>query len=90
MGLDESWREGDTTAAFTLPGTEVELMLDIPPGDGPEWKAGGMFAVESVKVPRRAPSVKLVGEIIDMPGGRGGDVPRPRRQHRPRLRPERR
>jgi len=72
MGLDEAWREGDTTAAFTLPGTEVELMLDTPPGDGPEWKGGGMYAVESVdKFLAEHPSVKQVGEIIDMPGGRG-------------------
>ncbi|MGH3878302.1 MAG: VOC family protein [Actinophytocola sp.] len=71
MGLDEAWREGDTTAAFKLPGTEVELMLDTPPGDGPEWKGGGMYAVESVdKFLADHSSVKLVGEIIDLPGGR--------------------
>lgn len=71
LGLDESWREGKTTAAFRLPGTEVELMLDTPPGDGPEWKAGGFFAVESVDgFVAEHPGVKLVGEIIDVPGGR--------------------
>jgi catechol 2,3-dioxygenase-like lactoylglutathione lyase family enzyme len=71
LGLDESWREGDSTAAFRLPGTEVELMLDVPPGDGPEWAAGGFFGVESVDAFFAGhPGVKLVGEIIDVPGGR--------------------
>lgn len=71
LGLDESWREGDGTAAFRLPGTEVELMLDVPPGDGPEWKAGGFFAVDSVDAFVAAhPDIKWVGEPIDVPGGR--------------------
>lgn len=71
LGLDESWREGETTAAFALPGTEVELMLDVPPGDGPEWKAGGFFAVDSVDTfVAEHPDVKWVGEVIDIPGGR--------------------
>lgn len=72
LGLDESWREGDTTVAFKLPGSEVELMLDIPPGDGPEWGAGGFFGVESVdKFISGHPDLKWVGEAFDMPGGRG-------------------
>jgi len=70
LGLDESWREGDTTAAFRLPGTEVELMLDIPAGDGPEWRAGGFFAVDSVTdFVAKHPDIKWVGDVIDMPGG---------------------
>ncbi|MCT2587349.1 VOC family protein [Actinophytocola gossypii] len=72
LGLDESWREGDTTAAFALPGTEVELMLDVPPGDGPEWKAGGFYAVDSVDTfMAEHPDLKWVGEVLDLPGGRG-------------------
>jgi catechol 2,3-dioxygenase-like lactoylglutathione lyase family enzyme len=72
LGLDESWREGKTTAAFQLPGTEVELMLDTPPGDGPEWRAGGMYGVEDVrKFVAEHPGIKWVGEEIEMPGGRG-------------------
>jgi catechol 2,3-dioxygenase-like lactoylglutathione lyase family enzyme len=71
LGLDESWREGESTAAFKLPGTEVELMLDIPAGDGPEWRAGGFFGVESVdKFLADHPDIKLAGEVIDVPGGR--------------------
>jgi catechol 2,3-dioxygenase-like lactoylglutathione lyase family enzyme len=71
LGLEESWREGDGTAAFRLPGTEVELMLDVPPGDGPEWKAGGFFAVDSVDAFVAAhPEITWVGAAIDVPGGR--------------------
>ena len=71
LGLDESWREGEGTAAFRLPGTEVELMLDVPPDSGPEWKAGGFFAVDSVDAfVAEHPDIKLAGEVIDVPGGR--------------------
>ena len=71
LGFDESWREGDTTAAFTLPGTEIELMLDTPPGKGPEWQAGGFFTVDSVdKFMAEHPGITWAGEVIDVPGGR--------------------
>lgn len=71
LGLDETWREGETTAAFALPGTEVELMLDVPPGDGPEWAAGGFFAVDSVDDFAAAHAdINWVGSVIDVPGGR--------------------
>jgi hypothetical protein len=71
LGLDESWREGESTAAFRLPGSEVELMLDVPPGDGPEWRAGGFFGVDSVdRFVADHPDIKWVGEVIDVPGGR--------------------
>lgn len=71
LGLDETWREGKGTAAFRLPGTEVELMLDVPPDDGPEWRAGGFYAVDSVDAfVAEHPDIKWVGEVIDIPGGR--------------------
>ncbi len=71
LGLDESWREGETTAAFALPGTEVELMLDVPPGTGPEWAPGGFFAVADVRTfLAEHPDLKLAGEVIDLPGGK--------------------
>ncbi|HWM03712.1 MAG TPA: VOC family protein [Actinophytocola sp.] len=71
LGLDESWREGDTTAAFSLPGTEVELMLDVPPDDGPEWGPGGFYTVENVeKFVADHAEVQWVGGVIEVPGGR--------------------
>jgi len=71
LGLDESWREGTSTAAFALPGTEVELMLDVPPNGGVERQAGGFFGVESVeRFLAEHPDIKPVGEIFELPGGR--------------------
>ncbi len=71
LGFDESWREGETTAAFRLPGTEVELMLDLPPDDGPRWQPGGFFQVDSVdRFIAEHPDLRLAGEPIDIPGGR--------------------
>jgi catechol 2,3-dioxygenase-like lactoylglutathione lyase family enzyme len=71
LGLDESWREGTTTAAFALPGTDVELMLDVPQNGGAERQAGGFFGVESVdRFFAEHQDIKLVGEIIEVPGGK--------------------
>ena len=69
LGLDEVWREGDTTVAFKLPGTEVALMLDVPGNDeGP----GGFFQVDSVdKFIAEHPDFNWTGEVFEMPGGRG-------------------
>ena len=72
LGFDESWREGESTAAFKLPGSDVELMLDVPPSTGPQWGGGGFYAVESVDAFRKAhPTLDWQGEI-EMPGGKGG------------------
>lgn len=71
LGFEESWREGETTVAFKLPGSEVELMLDIPTSTGPEWGAGGFYAVDSVDAFRKShPELDWRSEI-EMPGGKG-------------------
>lgn len=71
LGLDESWREGTTTAAFKLPGTEIELMLDVPVQDGAEQQASGFFGVESVdRFFADRPDLKPLGGIIEVPGGK--------------------
>ena len=71
LGLDESWREGKTTAAFKLPGTEVELMLDVPDAGDGERRAGGFFGVDDVdRFFAEHARVTPVGEVIDVPGGR--------------------
>jgi catechol 2,3-dioxygenase-like lactoylglutathione lyase family enzyme len=44
LGLDEAWREGDHTVAFSLPSTDVALML----GNEPDSAAGPLFLVDSV------------------------------------------
>lgn len=71
LGLDESWREGDTTVAFQLPGSEVQLMLSVPPDDGPRWSTGPFCRVDDVSTfMKEHDSFEWVGEPDDVPGGR--------------------
>ena len=43
LGLTEAWREGDTTVALQVPGTDVQFMLDVP-GE----KAGPVLILDSL------------------------------------------
>ncbi|TDC49179.1 VOC family protein [Jiangella ureilytica] len=71
LGLDESWREGDGTVVFQLPGSEVQLMLSVPPDDGPRWRTGPFYAVGDVEMfMKEHDSFEWVGEPNDVPGGR--------------------
>lgn len=49
LGFRESWREGTTTAGLTLPGTEIQMMLEHD-ADAPHEadKPGPIFQVDSV------------------------------------------
>ncbi|WP_028925768.1 VOC family protein [Pseudonocardia acaciae] len=47
LGWEEAWREGDTTVAFQLPGTDVQLMIDKITEEGA--RPGPTFLVDSVK-----------------------------------------
>ncbi|MFC3689150.1 VOC family protein [Aquipuribacter hungaricus] len=75
LGLDEAWREGDSTVALASPGGDVQLMLSTDP-----YPAGPMFEVADaaaweaahddipVAVPRYAiPGGEVVG--FSDPGG---------------------
>lgn len=46
LGLDEAWREGEETAAFALPDSPVQVMLDVTDSDtgGPS----GFYEVDNV------------------------------------------
>ncbi len=46
LGWQEAWREGESTVALTMPGTEVKLMLDA--GD-PDAASGPIFVVDSIR-----------------------------------------
>jgi len=46
LGLEEAWREGESTVSLALPGTEVQLMLDATDPDG---AFGPIFVVDSVR-----------------------------------------
>lgn len=68
LGFQEAWREGATTVSLTLPGTEVQLMIDEvvePSSPGPA------FLVDSVQdfyVERRS-ELAFTGNPEEIPGG---------------------
>jgi catechol 2,3-dioxygenase-like lactoylglutathione lyase family enzyme len=68
LGFTEVWREGDATVALTMPGTDVQLMLDAHDPDAP---LGPLFVVDSVEAfhAARAESITVVAEPSEIPGG---------------------
>jgi len=71
LGLQEAWREGDTTAAFELPGTSIQLMLDVRPGSTEQWTSGAFFGVDDVDAfAKEHPGARWLGEAISIPGGK--------------------
>ena len=71
LDLEESWREGDLTVAFKLPGTEIELMLDQIVEGSPE-AAGPVFILPSADAFYNAQQgqIEFIGKPSDIPGGR--------------------
>jgi catechol 2,3-dioxygenase-like lactoylglutathione lyase family enzyme len=71
LGLDEAWREGESTVAFELPGSPVQLMLDTRPDDSERWNSGAFFQVDDVVAfTKQHPDIRWIGEVMDVPGGR--------------------
>jgi catechol 2,3-dioxygenase-like lactoylglutathione lyase family enzyme len=68
FGAEEVWREGDTTIALSLPGTDVQLMLDNNDADAP---VGPLFIVESVTdFHQNIPAgLEVLEEPSEIPGG---------------------
>jgi catechol 2,3-dioxygenase-like lactoylglutathione lyase family enzyme len=68
FGFSEVWREGDATVALTLPGTDVQLMLDASDPDAP---FGPLFVVDSVEAfhATRPETLTVIDEISEIPGG---------------------
>ncbi len=68
LGFTEVWREGDTTVALSLPGSDVELMLDANDSSAP---VGPVFVVDSVRAfhTTRAEALTVVSAPSEIPGG---------------------
>jgi hypothetical protein len=69
LGWEEAWREGEGTVSLQLPGTDVQVMLDlVEDGDG---RPGPMFVVESVArfTAERPAALRACGEPTEIPGG---------------------
>ena len=78
LGLDEAWREGESTVAFKLPGRDIELMVDADvPGDV-KLTPGGFFRVENLDDWLSArPKATLVQSPFPIPGGRAATLADP-------------
>jgi predicted enzyme related to lactoylglutathione lyase len=50
LGWDEAWREGDTTIAMQVPGSELQVMLDVADSsaEGPALGSSGFYEVDDV------------------------------------------
>jgi catechol 2,3-dioxygenase-like lactoylglutathione lyase family enzyme len=69
LGWEEAWREGDGTVSLRLPGTDVQVMLDlVEDGDS---RPGPMFVVESVErfADERPAALRPCGGATEIPGG---------------------
>jgi hypothetical protein len=68
FGCEEVWREGDATIALTLPGTDVQLMLDANDPDAP---FGPLFIVDDVQKfhEARPATLSVVDAPSEIPGG---------------------
>jgi len=65
LHLEEAWREGDDTIAFSLPDSEVQLMVSSSPGE-----QGPMYEVDSVSDWMTAHSdLSIVVPLEEVPGG---------------------
>ena len=68
LGFTEVWREGDTTAAITLPDGGTQIMLDA---NDPNAPVGPLFVVDSVEKFHAGRPENLVPfeEPSEIPGG---------------------
>ena len=68
LGFSELWREGDSTAAISLAGSDTQIMLD---STDPDAAVGPIFVVDSVeKFHAELPgNLAVVDEPAEIPGG---------------------
>ena len=68
FGCTEVWREGESTVALTLPGSDAQLMLD---SNDPNAPSGPLFVVESVETfhAARPSSLQVIADPGEIPGG---------------------
>lgn len=71
LGLVEAWRMGDSTVAFELPGSPVQLMVEVPQDDHQRWKSGMFCEVADVDAyVKEHDGLAWVGDVFDIPDGR--------------------
>ena len=69
LGYEEAWREGENTVALTIPGSDVQMLIE---DDEHELGPGGVFQIESVDgfYQENKQNLTFVKEPIDIPPGR--------------------
>lgn len=69
LGLDEAWREGESTVSFKLPDCDVQLMISTDPNSS---APGPMFEVPSLDAlyAENSSHLEFVGEPQKIPGGK--------------------
>ena len=67
FGATELWREGDATVALSMPGSDVQIMLDR----ADQAPAGPLFTVDSVRDfhAARGGALEVVSEPSEIPDG---------------------
>ena len=65
LGFQEGWREGETTMSLKLPGTDVQLMLDVTS----EFAPGPVFVVDSVADFQAEHDLQFTHEPFEIPDG---------------------
>jgi len=68
LGFTEMWREGDSTVALALPGSDVQIMLDA---NDPKAPVGPLFVVDSVETfhAARPETLAVIEGPSEIPGG---------------------
>ena len=68
LGFTELWREGDATVALSLPGSDLQIMLDSNEPDAP---VGPLFVVDSVEAfhAGRPKDLGVIEAPTEIPGG---------------------
>lgn len=72
LGWEEAWREGESTVSLQMPGTDVQLMLDlVEDPQGPDSRPGPVFVVDSVArfAADRPAGMRVRTEPYQIPGG---------------------
>lgn len=69
LGWTEGWREGDHTVALTMPGVEVQLMVDVDTER--VGRPGPMLLVDDVRtwIDERRAELTVWLEPVEIPGG---------------------
>lgn len=65
LGLAEAWREGDDTVAYSLPDSDLQLMVSTDPGE-----QGPMYLVPSAEAwLAQNPDLEVAVPLAQIPGG---------------------